>query len=227
MFYTVPSRLIGHRLRVRLYDDRLDVFIGGTPSDDPAARARPPIRQTRPGRQLPPCHPCFAQEADGALEPGLSRPAFSARGVSGAPSTFCWSACQTGKPAASWSIFSRSPTSAAARPNWPRRSPPTLSANDLPDMAALRARFAPRSRASADGGRHPARRSCPTKPCSTTADGRRSMSAPQTPIDAARLSLLLNELRLPAIKVLVAAICRDRRQGRLARRPLPRRHRRA
>ena len=24
VFYTVPSRLIGHRLRVRLYDDRLD-----------------------------------------------------------------------------------------------------------------------------------------------------------------------------------------------------------
>ncbi len=31
VFYTVPSRLIGHRLRVRLYDDRLDVFVGGTP----------------------------------------------------------------------------------------------------------------------------------------------------------------------------------------------------
>lgn len=31
VFYTVPSRLIGHRLRVRLYDDRLDLFIGGTP----------------------------------------------------------------------------------------------------------------------------------------------------------------------------------------------------
>jgi hypothetical protein len=30
VFYTVPSRLIGHRLRVRLFDDRLDVFIGGT-----------------------------------------------------------------------------------------------------------------------------------------------------------------------------------------------------
>jgi hypothetical protein len=29
-FYTVPSRLISHRLRVRLYDDRLDVFVGGT-----------------------------------------------------------------------------------------------------------------------------------------------------------------------------------------------------
>jgi hypothetical protein len=30
VFYTVPSRLIGHRLRVRLHDDRLEVFLGGT-----------------------------------------------------------------------------------------------------------------------------------------------------------------------------------------------------
>jgi hypothetical protein len=30
VFYTVPSRLIGHRLRVRLYDDRLDLLMGGT-----------------------------------------------------------------------------------------------------------------------------------------------------------------------------------------------------
>ena len=30
VFYTVPSRLIGYRLRVRLHDDRLDVFIGAT-----------------------------------------------------------------------------------------------------------------------------------------------------------------------------------------------------
>ena len=35
VFYTVPSRLIGHRLRVRLFDDRLDVFVGGA-SDDVA-----------------------------------------------------------------------------------------------------------------------------------------------------------------------------------------------
>lgn len=31
VFYTVPSRLIGHRLRVRLHDDRLDLFLGATP----------------------------------------------------------------------------------------------------------------------------------------------------------------------------------------------------
>ncbi|SAL69161.1 integrase catalytic region [Caballeronia humi] len=30
VFYTVPSRLIGHHLRVRLYDDRLELFLGGT-----------------------------------------------------------------------------------------------------------------------------------------------------------------------------------------------------
>src|SRR6056297_2642098 len=30
VFYTVPSRLIGHRLRVRLYDDRLELLMGGT-----------------------------------------------------------------------------------------------------------------------------------------------------------------------------------------------------
>jgi hypothetical protein len=30
VFYSVPSRLIGHRLRVRLYDDRLELFLGGT-----------------------------------------------------------------------------------------------------------------------------------------------------------------------------------------------------
>jgi hypothetical protein len=31
VFYTVPSRLIGHSLRVRIYDDRLECFLGGTP----------------------------------------------------------------------------------------------------------------------------------------------------------------------------------------------------
>ena len=31
VFYSVPSRLIGHRLRVRLYDDRLECFQGATP----------------------------------------------------------------------------------------------------------------------------------------------------------------------------------------------------
>ena len=31
VFYTAPSRLIGHRLRVHLFDDRLECFLGSTP----------------------------------------------------------------------------------------------------------------------------------------------------------------------------------------------------
>ena len=30
VFYTVPSRLIGYQLRVRLFDDRLELFLGAT-----------------------------------------------------------------------------------------------------------------------------------------------------------------------------------------------------
>ena len=30
IFYTVPSRLIGHHVRVRLYDDRLELLVGAT-----------------------------------------------------------------------------------------------------------------------------------------------------------------------------------------------------
>lgn len=39
VFYTVPSRLIGHRLRVRLYDDRLELFLGAALAT--LARGRP------------------------------------------------------------------------------------------------------------------------------------------------------------------------------------------
>lgn len=53
VFYSVPSRLIGHRLRVRLYDHRLEVYWGGT-------------------RQM------TLAQADGAVESGLSRPAVPA-----------------------------------------------------------------------------------------------------------------------------------------------------
>ena len=42
VFYTVPSRLVGHRLRVRLHDDRLEVFVGGTHlATLPRGRAHP------------------------------------------------------------------------------------------------------------------------------------------------------------------------------------------
>jgi transposase InsO family protein len=42
VFYSTPSRLIGHRLRVRLFDDRLECFLGSTPLMTlPRGRAHP------------------------------------------------------------------------------------------------------------------------------------------------------------------------------------------
>jgi hypothetical protein len=47
VFYTVPSRLIGHRLRVHLYDDRLDCFLGSTPMM--TLRRRQPVSDSKGG----------------------------------------------------------------------------------------------------------------------------------------------------------------------------------
>ena len=42
VFYSVPSRLVGHQLTVRLHDDRLELFLGATPLMElPRGRARP------------------------------------------------------------------------------------------------------------------------------------------------------------------------------------------
>ena len=42
VFYTVPSRLVGHQLAARVYDDRLELFLGATPLMTlPRGRPRP------------------------------------------------------------------------------------------------------------------------------------------------------------------------------------------
>lgn len=51
VFYIVPSRLIGHRLRVRLYDDRLECLLGSTLVVT-LARGRPYQGKGSPNRTL-------------------------------------------------------------------------------------------------------------------------------------------------------------------------------
>lgn len=46
VFYSVPSQLVGHRLRVRLYDDRLELFVGSS-AVDTLPRARCDARGNR------------------------------------------------------------------------------------------------------------------------------------------------------------------------------------
>jgi hypothetical protein len=48
VFYSVPSRLIGHRLNVHLYDDRLDCFLGATALLT-LRRGRPPQSSNKRG----------------------------------------------------------------------------------------------------------------------------------------------------------------------------------
>src|ERR1700682_2399049 len=52
VFYSVPSRLIGHRLRVRLYDDRLECFLSATPLMTLRRRRPHPDRKHRHLRDL-------------------------------------------------------------------------------------------------------------------------------------------------------------------------------
>jgi hypothetical protein len=51
VFYTVPSRLIGHRLRVRIYDDRIECFLSGTALLT-LPRGRPPQGRALRGRKV-------------------------------------------------------------------------------------------------------------------------------------------------------------------------------
>ena len=181
VFYTVPSRLIGHRLRVRLYDDRLEVFLGGTPSDDAAARARACQRQARPRRRLPPRHPRAAAQADGAAQPRLPRPALPARGL---PATF--EALLDSLPdAPACRIMVDLLALAHERGCEARTRRPCSTricdAGRLPDLAELAGALRARSRRSCPRSSSRSPRSPPTRHCSAPAVRETRHEAPPTP----------------------------------------------
>ena len=70
VFYTVPSRLIGHRLGVRLYDDRLQLYLGGIHQLTVPRKRRGLVDEGGARGQLPPRDPFPEDKADGAQEPG-------------------------------------------------------------------------------------------------------------------------------------------------------------
>src|SRR5271165_7051770 len=86
VFYSLPSRLIGHRLRVRLgaCPRAGEAGPGGRPprmpprldaADDAAPRVASFQRKAWPRHRLPARHPCLAPQANGLAQPGLSRAA--------------------------------------------------------------------------------------------------------------------------------------------------------
>ena len=116
VLHTAPSRLVGHRLRVRLNDDRLDVFVGGTPSTTPqrgASLGRDGRDESVVSYHLRDL--CAPAKADGAARPPSTATSCSRARPTGRPSRRSWPPAWSGMPAASLWRFSPSLTNAAAR----------------------------------------------------------------------------------------------------------------
>ena len=120
VFYSVPSRLIGHRLRVRLYDDRLECFQGSTPI----------LTLRRGGRSQTANMAMSSTIVTSSIRCAANRwrcsiwsiaTSSSPAGPSLWRSRPCSLASAREPPVARWSAFSRSRTSAPARRNSPSR----------------------------------------------------------------------------------------------------------
>ena len=120
VLFSVPSRLIGHRLRVRLYDDRLECFQGSTPIVV-LRRGRP-----RPNGKRGHVINCVTSSIPCAASPwrcSIWSIAINSSPAEASPwrSTPCSPVSVRDQLAAPWSGFSRSRLSAPARPNSPSR----------------------------------------------------------------------------------------------------------
>ena len=121
VFYTVPSRLIGHRLRVRIYDDRIECFLGGEPVLTlPRGRAKAapcaaaPFMSWTTAMSSMPCAASRMHCSTWSIATSCSRAQRSA-----IPGTHWSPPSRRALPAASWSVCSRSRMNGLARLNWP------------------------------------------------------------------------------------------------------------
>lgn len=143
VFYSVPSRLIGHRLRVRLHDDRLECFLGSTPLMTP--RRGRPHPSGKHGHVVDYRHVIHAprRKPMALLNPGLRRgrlwstasSSFPAAPTSAPLRRCCPPTARSGR-AAPWSDFWRWRTSAPAKPNSPTSSTPSSMPAGCPTSTA-------------------------------------------------------------------------------------------
>src|SRR6202522_748282 len=171
---------------------------------DPPRRARAPGagRKTGPCLQLSARHPFSAPKADGAPQPGLSRPALSAPGVRPGVRGFARGTGRAtrlprhgrdSRPCARARLRGRTRPRAASRSRPRRPAGPCGDDRTLPSKGR---RLAHRRRHAAL-----ARHLRPDR----HEHGSHGMNA-SNKIDAARIELMLGELRLPGIKLAWAAL---------------------
>ena len=199
VFYSVPSRLIGHRLRVRLYDDRLECFLGSTR-----------LMTLRRGRARPNGNHGHVVDYRHVIHSLRRKPMallnlvyrdqlFPRRAYSLAFEALLARdserrACRTmvGLLELAHERACEAELAAVIEVD--------LDAGRLPDLDAMRERFAPR-RPKSPMSPSSSRRSTVYDELADLRPGRRCMKTTD-PIDAARVELLLGELRLPAIKLI-------------------------
>ena len=136
VFYTVPSRLIGFRLRVRLYDDRLECFVGQSPAL--ILRRGRSHGEGRHGHVVDYRHIIHSLRCKpmALLNLGLPGRAVPPPGLPAGVGRRCWRPAIRERRARRWCRSSHSPMSAAARPNSRPRSPSRCSAQGRPARRA-------------------------------------------------------------------------------------------
>ncbi len=202
VFYSVPSRLIGHRLRVRLYDDRLECFQGSTA-----------ILTLRRGRAQPNGKHGHVVDYRHVIH-SLRRKPMALLNLVYRDQLF---------PRRAFALAFEALLAGLGRET-------SLPRHGRPSRARARTRLRGRTRRCAANGsrrRRPPRsrgadRALPSEGCRVTyrrrqaalsrrlrpnrhKRGRSGMNASEK-LDAARIDLLLNELRLPGIKLIWAAL---------------------
>ena len=122
VFYALPSRLIGHTLRVHLYDDRLELLLGSSPLLTlPRGRAHSDGRRGHVVNYHHSSMLCAASRwpcstSSTAINCSLATP-------TAAPSMRCSMPSMSAPPAGAWSSCWLWPTIAAARQRWPHSLP--------------------------------------------------------------------------------------------------------
>ena len=147
VFYTVPSRLIGFRMRVRIYDERLECFVGQSLALT-LCRGR---GQARDGMVTSSTTAMSSTAC--AVNPwrcstwSIVTRCSHARPI-GWPGRSCWRTATREAPANRWWRFWRWRMTAAAKPSSPSHSPSRwldlgAAGTGVIDVPALQTRFAP------------------------------------------------------------------------------------
>ena len=199
VFYTVPSRLIGFRLGLHIYDDRLECFLAQS-----HVLTLPRGRAPGDGRRIQVVdyrHIIHSlRRKPMALLNLVYRDALFPRPPTAPPGSTCLPPVIRAPPAAPWSACWPLPMRAAARPTSPRSSPSSWNGAAPAGAGGAAGTLRPGHRRAAPDPRRAAADCQLRRPPLHPAGDRWSDSMNDSiTVDAARLPLLLQELRLPTI----------------------------